>query len=173
MSTYVQAGDRLPQHSTKSIAEVHHSELKMPNCWTCWLREDPRRFFKIWSFLMGSRGKWLKCQRLPCKLRISLHVTHTCSGSRALQELASRMAGVFGKLESGGCEERAGRAACSQMQADSLRRRKSIYNHKHAGRASISRAGKAEVWSLHAASNSQQEEDTARPNLRAIDEHAS
>lgn len=83
MSSYTQAGGWLPQHSTRRIAVVHHSELKMPNCW---LQEDPHRFLEIWSLVMGPRGKWLKCQRLRLQLHISLHLAHPCSGSGALRD---------------------------------------------------------------------------------------
>lgn len=62
MSSYAQAGGRLPQHSTRRIAGVHHSELKMPNCWTCWLLDS----LKYGPFWWGQEEKWLKCQRLPC-----------------------------------------------------------------------------------------------------------
>lgn len=114
----------------------------MPNCGTCRLQEDPRGFFQMRSLLMGVKRKMAQMPEASLQLHVSLLPAHACRGSRALRDEHLTQPACWESWSLEGVKKEPGEHRAAKTQADNLRRGKSIYNRKHAGRASISRAGR-------------------------------
>lgn len=88
----------------------------------------------------GVKRKMAQMPEASLQLHISLHLTHTCSGSRALRDERLARPACLESWSLEGVKKEPGehRAAKCKLTAFAG---ESIYNHKHAGRASISWAG--------------------------------